>query len=46
MRVVHVEANRAKQILDSSVVGIHPIDEIFVSSPNYDLHYIREKDNS
>lgn len=46
MWVVHVEADGAKHILNSSIVGVHPIDEIFVPSPDYHLRYITHVTNS
>lgn len=37
MWVIDIEANRAEQVLNPGVVGIHPIDEVLVPATNYHL---------
>ena len=37
MRIVNIQLDWAKQVLDSGVVGIASIDKIFVSAPDDNL---------
>ena len=45
MRIVHIQLNRPEQILNSSVVCIASINEVFISTSNHDLRNDKIKIN-